>query len=171
MNRFSFSAWALAGFLAGGAGWFLGGFIGTFLPQTILATAATGATVGMLARVPRLALLTALAAGLAAGIFFMVGVRVFTPLLAWPASAMATGTVTAALLHTRRERIATILAAPFFGSLGLLAGMAILVLAGITLDNSRLLGQFMWGGAAGFGLLTAAAVRTSGRRRYAKGGR
>jgi hypothetical protein len=170
MHRFSLPVWALAGFVAGGVGWSLGGLIGSFLPQTIAATAATGAAVGLLARLPRTALAAALAAGLTAAVFFLAGGRVLSPLLAWPAAALAIGLIAAAFPQGRRQQIISVLAAPLLGSIGMVAGAAALFLTGIAVNSSHILGHFMWGGAAGFGLLTAASLRIAGARWASKGG-
>lgn len=158
MRRLHALAWSLAGLVAGALGWTAGALAGSNLGRTVLAATFTAFVVGLLARRPRLALLAAAATGLAAGLAFLAGRATFTPLVAWPAAGLAIGLSSLPLLSSTRARVTTIVAAPLVGSLGFVAGMGATILAGFAADDPLLLGQCLWGGAAGFGLLTLAAV-------------
>ena len=63
----------------------------------------------------------------------------------------------------RRARIAFIVAAPLLGSVGVAAGMLGIFLIAMGLNDSRVAGESMLGGAAGFGLLVMAGAAVVGR--------
>jgi hypothetical protein len=159
MAPLSFLAWCVAGLGAGVLGWGLSSVFGDLLAQTIVVAALTGAALGFLAGVPRAALPSVLAAAGASAIAFVLGGLTVTPLLAWPSAALAIGLSASMLMKRRRAKITASLAAPVLGGFGFLAGAAAVALAGFALNNSRVLSEFMWGGAAGFGLLTLGGLR------------
>jgi hypothetical protein len=164
MNRSRAVIWALLGCVASALGWAAGTVVGSNMGRTILAATFTAIALGLLGRRPGLALVAGLATAAAATLAFLVGRTTVTPLIAWPVAGLAIGLSSVALLQRTRARIAAGLAAPLLGSLGFVLGMIATILAGMVANNALLLGQFLWGGAAGFGLMTLAAVRVLGGR-------
>jgi len=156
--------WSLSGLLAGAAGWLAGALIGSNMGRTVLAATAVAAALGLLARRPRLAALAGLATAATATVAFAVGRTVVTPLIAWPAAGLAIGLCSLALFGRTRARIGTVVAAPLVGSLGFVLGIAATGFAGMAANDARVLGQFLGGGAAGFGLLTLTTIRLLGAR-------
>jgi hypothetical protein len=165
MNRPRAVVWSLSGLLAGVVGWLSGALLlGSNMGRTVLAATATAAVLGLLARRPRLAAVAALATAAAASLAFLVGRTAVTPLIAWPVAGLVIGLSSLALLQRARARLVIVVAAPLLGSLGFVLGMVAIVFAGMATNDGLLLGQFLWGGAAGFGLLTIAAIRALGAR-------
>jgi hypothetical protein len=163
MKRFSLLAWCAAGLGSGILGWSLGRIFGSFLPQTVITVLLIAVVLGLLAGVSLTAVLAGLAAAGASAAAFVVGSYLVTPLLAWPAAALAIGYSASIVMTRRRARTIAVLVTPLLGSLGFVAGAAGVALAGFTFDDSRVLSEFMWGGAAGFGLMTLGGLRlTSG---------
>jgi hypothetical protein len=159
MNRPHALIWSLLGLVAGAAGWAAGALVGSNLGRTVLAATLTAAALGLLARRPRLALLGGLATAAAAGVAFLVGRTAITPLIAWPVAGLVIGLSSLALLRRTRARVAAVVATPLLGSLGFVLGLALTAFAGMGGNDPLLAGQFLWGGAAGFGLLTIATIR------------
>jgi hypothetical protein len=164
MNRSHAAFWSLSGLLAGACGWLAGGLLGSNMGRTVLAVAAVAAACGLLARRPQLAVVAGLAAAAAASLAFFIGRTLGTPLIAWPVAGLAIGLSSLPLLQRTRARVAIVVATPLLGSLGFVLGMVGTVFAGMTANNAVIVGQFLWGGAAGFGLLTLTTVRVLGAR-------
>jgi hypothetical protein len=164
MKRPHAVVWALLGLVAGAGGWAAGALIGSNMGRTVFAATLVAVALGLLARRPRLALLAGLATAAVAAGAFVVGGATITPLLAWPAAGLAIGLSSFALLPRGRARVMAAIATPLLGSLGFLLGMVATGFAGMAVNNPVLAGQFLWGGAAGFGLLTIATVRVLGAR-------
>jgi len=164
MTRSHAALWSLSGLLAGVFGWLAGALVGSNMARTVLATAAIAAACGLLARRPRLALVAGLATAVAASLAFFIGRTWGTPLIAWPVAGLATGLSSLAMLNRTRARVATVVATPLLGSLGFLIGMVGTIFAGMAANNAIVVGQFLWGGAAGFGLLTMTTLRLLGPR-------
>jgi hypothetical protein len=156
--------WSAVGLGAGALGWASGALIGSNLARTVLAAMSTAVALGLLARRPRLALVAGLATAGAAGLAFSLGRTTITPLLAWPVAGIVIGLSSWPLLTRTRARLTTIVAAPVLGTLGFLVGTVATIAAGMAANDAVLFGQCLWGGAAGFGLLTLAAVRGLGGR-------
>ena len=164
MRRFSLPVWSLVGLVCGGAGCILGSLLGSFLPQVVIASTAVGASMGLLAKCPRTAVFSGLAAGATAALAFLVAGPVVTALAAWPAAALAVGIAATFLLSRRRAKVATVLVSPILGIAGFLCGAAVLIAPGLVLNEGRLVGEFMVAGSAGFGLFTLGGIRMlSGR--------
>jgi hypothetical protein len=108
--------------------------------------------------------LAGLATAVAASLAFFIGRTWITPLIAWPVAGLAIGLTSLALLKRTRARIVTVVATPLLGSLGFVLGMVGTIFAGLAANNAIVVGQFLWGGAAGFGLLTLTTVRILGAR-------
>jgi hypothetical protein len=164
MNRSHAAFWSLSGLLAGALGWFAGGLLGSNMGRTVLAVAAIAAACGLLARRPLLGVVAGLAAAAAASLAFFIGGTLGTPLVAWPVAGLAIGISSLTLLQRTRARVAIVVATPLLGSLGFVLGMVGIILAGMAANNAVILGQFLWGGAAGFGLLALTTVRLLGAR-------
>ena len=164
MNRSRAVTWCAVGFLASSLGWATGALVGSNMGRTVLAAAFTAIAFGLLSRRPRLALLAGLATAAATTLAFLVGRQSVTPLIAWPVAGLAIGLCSWALLKRTRARVAAVLAAPVLGSLGFVLGSVATVFAGMAANSARLFDQFLLFGAAGFGLLTLAAVRGLGGR-------
>ncbi len=164
MNRPRAVVWSLSGLLAGAVGWLAGALIGSNMGRTVLAATATAAALGLLARRPRLAAVASLATAAAASLAFLVGRTVVTPLIAWPVAGLVIGLSSLALFDRTRARVAIVVAAPLLGSLGFVLGMVATLFAGMATNDALLVGQFLWGGAAGFGLLTVTTIRLLGAR-------
>jgi hypothetical protein len=164
MKRPHAVVWSLAGLLAGAVGWLAGALIGSNMGRSVLAATAIAAVFGLLAGRPRLALLTALATAVVATVAYFVGLRVITPLIAWPATGLVIGLCCLPLFGRTRARVATIVAAPLVGSLGFFAGMVGTNLTGMAMNDARLISHMLGGGAAGFGLLTLTTIRLLGTR-------
>lgn len=164
MNRPRAVVYSLSGLAAGAVGWLAGALIGSNMGRTVLAATATAAVLGLLARRLRLAALASLTTAAAASLAFLVGRAVVTPLIAWPVAGLVIGLSSLTLFDRTRARVATVVAAPLLGSLGFVLGMIGTLFAGMAANESLLAGQFLWGGAAGFGLLTIATVRLLGAR-------
>jgi hypothetical protein len=156
--------WALLGCVASGLGWAAGALVGSNMGRTVLAATFTAIALGLFSRRPRLALFAGLATAAATTLAFLAGQRAVTPLIAWPVAGLAIGLGSVALLHRTRARVTVVVAAPLLGSLGFVLGAVAVVFAAMAANNAVLLGQFLWGGAAGFGLLTLAAVWACGGR-------
>ncbi len=164
MNHSRAIVWSLLGLAAGGLGWAAGVVIGSNMGRTVLAVAFTAIALGLLARRPRLAVFAGLATAAAAALAFVVGRATVTPLIAWPVAGLAIGLCSLPLLKRTRARVAAAVAAPLFGSLGLVLGMVAMIVTGMVRNDALILGQFLCGGAAGFGLLTLTTVRVLGGR-------
>lgn len=164
MNRPRAVVYSLSGFAAGAVGWLAGSLIGSNMGRTVLAATATAAMLGLLARRLRLAAVASLATAAAASLAFLVGRVVVTPLIAWPVAGLVIGLSSLTLFDRTRARVATVVAAPLLGSLGFVLGMVGTLFAGMAANDPLLAGQFLWGGAAGFGLLTIATIRLLGAR-------
>ena len=164
MKRSRAAFWSLSGLLAGAFGWLAGALVGSNMGRTVLAAAAIAVACGLLARRPRLAVLAGLATAVAASLAFFIGRTWITPLIAWPVAGLAIGLTSLALLKRTRARIVTVVATPLLGSLGFVLGMVGTIFAGMAANNAIVVGQFLWGGAAGFGLLTLTTVRILGAR-------
>jgi hypothetical protein len=156
--------WSLSGLLAGAVGWLAGALTGSNMGRTVLAATATAVALGLLAGRPRLSAIAGLATAAAASAAFFVGLTVVTPLIAWPVAAAVIGASSLALFHRTRARVATLVAAPLLGSLGFVLGMVATTFAGMAANDARLVDQFLWGGASGFGLLTLSTIRLLGGR-------
>ena len=159
MGRHSVVAWPLVGLLSAALGWVAGGLIGGLLARTLLAGAFTAAGLGLLSRRPLLGGGAALVAALAGAGAWVLGARLASPLLAWPAIALVVGVAGALMLTRRRARVAAVIGAPLLGTLGLVAGVVLVAFAGFAADDARVLGALLGGGAAGFGLGTLGALR------------
>jgi hypothetical protein len=155
--------WLVAGLLSSSLGWTAGGFLGSWAPRTACAVAATALALGLLNKLPGVALVGAVIAAVVSLAVVRIGESFFSPLLAWPVSGLVIGVMGACAFRRRRARIAFIVGAPFLGSLGFLAGMIVTVLTAMGLEDSRVLAQFMLGGAGGFGLLLLACAVIAGR--------
>ncbi len=164
MKRPRAVVYCLSGFVAGAVGWLAGALIGSNMGRTVLAATATAAVLGLLARRPRLAAVASLATAAAASLAFFLGLTVVTPLIAWPVAGLVIGLSSLTLFARTRARVATVVAAPLLGSLGFVLGMAATLFAGMAANDARLAGQFLWGGAAGFGLLTVTTIQLLGAR-------
>jgi hypothetical protein len=164
MNRPHAVIWSVLGLVAGALGWAAGALVGSNMGRTVLAATLTAVALGLLARRPRLALLSGLATAAAASFAFLVGRTTITPLIAWPVAGLVIGLSSLALLQRTRARVAAVVATPLLGSLGFVLGMMATVFAGMAANDPVLVGQFLWGGAAGFGLLTIATIRVLGAR-------
>lgn len=174
MKRSHAAFWSLSGLLAGALGWLAGAPLGSIMGRTVFAAAAIAMACGLLARRPRLAVVAGLATAMAASLAFYLGRTWVTPLIAWPVAGVAIGLSSLALLQRTRARIATAVATPLLGSLGFVLGMVGTIFAGMATNNAIVVGQFLCGGAAGFGLLTMTTLRLLGPRldrvRVATGG-
>ena len=151
--------WCLLGLVAAGVGWTTGAWVGSNLGRTVLAAALTAVALGLLARRPRLALSAGLATAVSAGLAFLVGRATVTPLIAWPVAGMVIGLSSLALLTRTRARVAAAVATPLLGSVGFILGLVATFFSGMATNDPLLAGQLLLGGAAGFGLLSIAAVR------------
>src|SRR5271157_1659350 len=155
--------WAVAGLGFSALGWIVGGFLGSWAPRIACAVGATAIALGLLNRQPRAALVGAVTAALVSLAAVRVGQSFFSPLLAWPVAALVIGVVGAFAFRRRRARIAFIVAAPFLGSVGVVAGMLAIFLTAMGLNDSRVAAQIMLGGAVGFGLLLLVGAAIVGR--------
>lgn len=155
--------WLVAGLLFSALGWTAGGFLGSWAPRTVCAVAATALALGLLNRRPGVALVGAVIVAVVSLAAVRIGESFFSPLLAWPVAGLVIGVMGAFAFRRRRARIAFIVSAPFLGSIGFLAGMIGTVLAAMGLEDSRVLAQFMLGGAGGFGFLLLAGAAIVGR--------
>ncbi len=164
MPRMSRRIWWIIGLISATLGWTVGGLFGTFLPRLALAVAATGSAFGLLLGSIRVAVIAAAAASAGAVIFWTTGSRVLSPLIAWPIAALCIGLVGTACLRSVRARIGMTLLSPVLGLLGFSGGVAIIGMAGLAFDNSVVLGEFMIGGAAGFGLVVVDGLLNATRR-------
>jgi hypothetical protein len=164
MNRPRAVVWSLSGLLAGAFGWLAGALVGSNMGRTVFAATAIAAVVGLLARRPRLAAVASLATAAAASLAFLAGRTALTPLIAWPAAGLVIGLSGLTLFHRTRARVATVVAVPLLGSLGFALGMVATIFAGMATNDALLVGQFLWGGAAGFGLLTMTTIGLLGAR-------
>jgi len=155
--------WAVAGLGFSALGWIVGGFVGSWAPRTACAVGATAIALGLLNRQPRAALVGAVSAAMVSLAAVQVGQSFFSPLLAWPVAGLVIGVVAAFAFRRRRARIAFIVAAPLLGSVGVVAGMLVIFLTAMGLNDSRVAAQIMLGGAVGFGLLLMAGAAIVGR--------
>jgi hypothetical protein len=163
MARHSVVTWSLWGLLSAALGWAAGGLIGGLLARTLLAGVFTAAGLGLLSRRALLGGVAVLVAALAGGGCWLLGVRVASPLLAWPAIALVVAAAGAFVLTRRAARVAAILAVPLLGSLGFLVGAILVAFAGFLANDARILGALLGGGAAGFGLGTLGGLRLMAR--------
>jgi hypothetical protein len=155
--------WAIAGLGFSALGWVAGGFVGSWAPRTACAVGATAIALGLLNRQPRAALVGAVSAAIVSLAAVQIGKSFFSPLLAWPVAALVIGVVGAFAFRRRRARITFIVAAPFLGSVGVVAGMLAIFLIARGLNDSRVAAQIMLGGAVGFGLLLMVGAGVAGR--------
>jgi hypothetical protein len=155
--------WAVAGLGFSALGWIVGGFVGSWAPRIACAVGATAIALGLLNRQPRSALLGAVSSAIVSLAAARVGESFFSPLVAWPVAGLVIGIMGAFAFRRRRARIALIVSAPFLASVGFLVGMIGTVLAAMGLEDSRVLAQFMLGGAVGFGLLLLSGAAIVGR--------
>jgi len=144
-------------------GWMAGGLLGSWAPRTACAVAAVALVLGWLNRQPGAALAGAAGAAIVSLATVWVGEWLFSPVLAWLLGALAIGVMGALAFHRRRARIAFIVAAPFLGAIGFVAGLLATMLVALWLNDSRVSGQIFLGGAAGFGFLLMAGAAISGR--------
>ena len=159
MRSLSVLFWALVGLLSAVVGCFLGGLLGSFWPQTVIATSAAGAAFGFLTGRRRLVLVAAGAAAAVSLVAFFLGTFAVTPLVAWPLAGLAIGLGGLPVLPTKRAKIGAAISAPILGGAGFALGAALIAFAGLSLDNSQWVAKFMLGGAAGFGFLVLAGMR------------
>ncbi len=162
-RRHPFVLWLVAGLGFSALGWTAGGFLGSWAPRTACAVAATALALGWLNRRPGVALVGAVSAAVAGLAAVRIGESFVTPLLAWPVAGLVIGVVGALAFRRRRARIAFIIGAPLLGSIGFLGGMLATALAAMRLNDSRVSGQIMLGGAVGFGFLLMAGAAITGR--------
>ena len=162
-RRYPLLLWPLAGLGFSALGWIAGGFLGSWGPRTACAVGATAIALGLLNRQPRAALVGAVSAAMVSLAAVQVGQSFFSPLLAWPVAGLVIGVVGAFAFRRRRARIAFIVAAPLLGSVGVVAGMLVIFLTAMGLNDSRVAAQIMLGGAVGFGLLLMAGAAIVGR--------
>lgn len=155
--------WLIAGLLFSALGWVAGGFLGSWAPRTVCAAGAVALAVGWLNRQPGAALVGALSAAIVSLAAVRVGESFYTPLLAWPLAGLVIGIVGALAFRRLRARIAFIAGAPLLGSIGFVAGMAAAAFTAVRLNDSRVLGQVMLGGAIGFGFFLMACAVLTGR--------
>lgn len=153
MRRFSFLAWLVLPPVTSALGWILGGLFGSYLPRTVLATIGAAIALDLLSRNGRI-VWTCVAVALASLAAFLFGLRVVTPLLAWPVAALAMGVSASFTLTRRWAKIASVAIAPVLGVAGFVLGISVIVFLGFARDDNVLLGQFLLGGSAGFGLFT-----------------
>ncbi len=154
---------SMVGLVAAALGWAAGAAVGSNLARTVLATMLTAVALGLLARRPRVALLAGLGTAVATAVAFIVGRSTITPLMAWPVAGLVIGLSGWALVHRTRARVAALVATPLLGTLGFVLGLVLTAFAGMGANDPLVAGQFLWGGAAGFGLLTIAAMRLASR--------
>ena len=156
-------AWGALGLLAGSLGWYLGGLLGSFLPRSALAAALTAAAFGLLLRRAAFALLAAGLVGAVSIAAYLAGSHSISPMLSWPAAALALGALGARTLVRARARVAAVVLLPLLASAGFVAGLAVVATIGMALDEARIVEELMLGGAAGFGLMSLGALAAVGR--------
>ncbi|MFB3905356.1 MAG: hypothetical protein ACE15E_18045 [Acidobacteriota bacterium] len=164
MRWLSLLLWSLAGLVSASVGFLTGGLLGSFGPQTVIATGAAGAVLGFLLGRGRLALMAGGAAVAVSLSAVLLGRFDLSPLLAWPVAGLAIALAALPAFPTRRARIGAAVSSPFLAGAGFACGAALVIFAGLSLDNSRWLAQFMLGGAAGFGFLVFAGMRVASGR-------
>lgn len=150
-------------FVFSALGWMVGGLLGSWAPRTACAVAAVALVLGWLNRQPGAALAGAAGAAVVSLAAVWVGEWFFSPVLAWLLGGLAIGVMGALAFHRRRARIAFIVAAPFLGAIGFLAGVLATMMVALWLNDSRVSGQIFLGGAAGFGFVLMAGAAISGR--------
>jgi hypothetical protein len=148
--------------LLGILGWELGGFLGSFLPRSLLAAALVAAGWSLLNQGSKTAILSFLATGLASALGYALGALLLTPLLSFTVSALALGVVAGFVMARTRAKVAAMIATPVFATVGFVAGASIVIAPGLALDDGALFNRFLPAGAAGFGafvVLGLAGVR------------
>jgi hypothetical protein len=164
MRWLSILVWSLVGLVSASVGCLTGALLGSFGPQTLMATAAVGAAFGLLTGRLRLAVTAAGVAAAVSLLGFFLGTFAVTPLLAWPLAGLAIALACLPALPTRRARIGAALSAPILAGAGFACGSALVVLVGLSIDDSQWVAHFMLGGAAGFGFLLLAGMRIASWR-------
>ncbi len=159
MRWLSILLWSLVGLISASVGCLAGGLLGSFWPQTVIATTAAGAAFGFLIGRQRLVVLAAAAAATVSFLAFYLGTFTVSPLLAWPLAGLAIGLAALPALPSRRAKIGAVVSAPILAGVGFACGSALVAFAGLSLDNSQWVARFMLGGAAGFGFLVLAGMR------------
>jgi hypothetical protein len=164
MRWLSILVWSLVGLVAAAVGCLIGSLIGSFWPQTVIATAAAGAAFGLLLRRRTLALIAAAAAAAVSLVAFFLGTFAVSPLIAWPIAGFTIALVALPQFPSKRAKVGAALSAPILAGAGFVFGAVLVAFAGFGLDDSRWLAKFMLGGAAGFGFLVLAGMRIATRR-------
>ncbi|RPI23028.1 MAG: hypothetical protein EHM61_20760 [Acidobacteria bacterium] len=159
MRWASFFIWSIVGFLSGILGCSVGGLVGSFWPQTVLAAAASAAVFGLLIRQWRLAIIAGAVAAAITAAAFPLGALTVTPLLAWPVAGLGIGLVAFFVLRTSGAKVVVLLLTPVLAGIGFGGGAALLAFIGMMLNDSELVAHFMLGGAAGFGFLVLGGLR------------
>jgi hypothetical protein len=158
MQRLGVTSWGLVGLAAAMLGWALGGLAGSFPPRIAGAVLLTAVACGLLLGRGGAIWIGAPVTALVAGLAYRGGSFVASPLLAWPAAALAIGLWAAAGVEGWRPRVGLAALPPALGTLGFVLGLVAVVFAGMSLDSGRCVAQLMLGGAAGFGFGTLIAV-------------
>jgi hypothetical protein len=155
---------SLVGLCAAALGWVAGGALGSYAPRTACALGATALAFGLLKRRTRLAVvgvLAVVAVGLTA---FQLGRSFVTPLLAYPAGALALGAVGAGAAQRLRTRMVLVAIAPLLGAFGFLGGYVAVFMIARALNDTRIAAEVLLGGAAGFGWLLLLGLAYASRR-------
>lgn len=154
MRRLTFIVWALVGLAAAAVGWALGGVAGGFWPRTVLAAAFAAGALGLLMGRARFAVGLGFLVAAAAAAGYLLGTKVFSPVIAWPIAGLVMGVAASSLVARLRSKIILIVLAPTLAMLGFILGAAGVALYGtIVAKDGRIASEFMMAGAAGFGLL------------------
>ncbi len=164
MRWLSLLVWSLVGLISASIGCLIGGLLGSFGVQTVLATTAAAVALGFLTGRRRLVVLAACAAAAVSLLAFFLGRFAVSPLLAWPLAGLAIALASLPALPTRRAKIGAALSVPILAGIGFACGAALLAFAGLSLDDSQWVAHFMLGGAAGFGFLVLAGMRIASWR-------
>ena len=153
MRRFSFVLWALVGLAAGAVGGMLGALLGGFWPTIVVAAAGVSVALGLLMRRPRFAVLAGLLVAVASAAAYLLGTRLFSPVIAFPIAGLVLAVAVSSVVTGRRRKILLIVLSPILAFVGFIAGTAALVVFGAWAEDGRIVAYFIFGGGAGFGLL------------------
>ena len=153
MRRLSFLVWALVGLAAGAVGGILGALVGGFWPTIVVAAVGVSVALGLLMRRPRFAVLAGILVGVASAAAYLLGTRLFSPIIAFPVAGLVLAVAVSSIVAGRRRKILLIVLSPVLAFLGFVAGTAAVVLLGTFTEDGRIVTYFIFGGAAGFGLL------------------
>jgi len=159
MRWLSVLRWSLVGLVSAAVGCLAGSLLGSFWPQTVVATTFAGAAFGLLVGRRRLAVIASGAAAVVSLLAFYLGNFAVSPLIAWPLAGLAIALAALPVLSTRRAKIGAALSAPILAGAGFACGAALVAFAGLSLDDSQWVARFMLGGAGGFGFLVLAGMR------------